>query len=41
MKTIYRNLLVLFLMTATVTVAQAQKKLDKQVVSDLQKKPKY
>jgi len=41
MKAIFRTLLLLLIMAATGTEAHGQKKLDQQVVSDLQKTPKY
>ena len=41
MTTLFRTLLVLMVMTATVTTAHGQKKLDQQVITDLQKTPKY
>ena len=41
MNTMFRTLLVLLVMTVTVTEAYGQKKLDQQVITDLQKTPKY
>lgn len=41
MTTLFRTLLLLIVMTATVTTAHGQKKLDPQVITDLQKTPKY
>ncbi|CAN0572615.1 unnamed protein product [Ectocarpus sp. 12 AP-2014] len=41
MKAIFRTLLLLLIMAATGTEAHSQKKLDQQVVADLQKTPKY
>ncbi len=41
MTTLFRTLLLLMVMTVTVTTAHGQKKLDPQVITDLQKTPKY
>lgn len=41
MTTLFRTLLVLMVMTATVATAHGQKKLGPQVITDLQKTPKY
>lgn len=41
MTTLFRTLLLLMVMTATVTTAHGQKKLDQQVIADLRKTPKY
>jgi len=41
MSKIFRALLIIMVMTGTVTVAHGQKKLDQQVITDLQKTPKY
>jgi len=41
MSNIFRTLFIIVAITANVTVAHGQKKLDQQVISDLQKTPKY
>ena len=41
MSNIFRTLLIIMAMVANVTVAHGQKKLDQQVITDLQKTPKY
>lgn len=41
MKRIFRALLVVLVMATAVTEANGQKKLDQQVITDLQKTPKY
>ncbi|WP_396638318.1 DsrE family protein [Maribacter sp. R77961] len=41
MSKIFRTLLIIMVMTTTITVVHGQKKLDKQVITDLQKTPKY
>lgn len=41
MNTIFRTLLVIMVMVATVTLAHGQKIIDHQTIADLQKTPKY
>ncbi len=41
MSKIFRTLLIIMVMTGTVTVVHGQKKLDQQVITGLQKTPKY
>ena len=41
MSNIFRTLLIIMVITATVTTAHGQKKLDQQAITDLQKTPKY
>lgn len=41
MNTFFRTLLLILIMVTAVTEANAQKKLDQQVITDLQKTPKY
>ena len=41
MSNIFRTLLIIMVMAATVTVAHGQKKLDQQAITDLQKTTKY